>query len=143
MRELEKYGVLEIKRARIAKGVGHENREPSEYLLGILYSEKDMEKKWLGMEKLYGKDTVAKAREFSFMIDKGYSPKVVENFIRIMKEYNENDVRKAVEKVSSMRPDNPLRNIRIFSGDFEERSKRLMNHLRGLFIFKIFERKHL
>lgn len=45
------------------------------------------------------------------MIDKGYSPKVVENFIRIMKEYNENDVRKAVEKVSKMRSDNPLRNV--------------------------------
>ncbi|MDO8603506.1 MAG: hypothetical protein Q7O04_06645 [Candidatus Omnitrophota bacterium] len=111
MRELEKYGVLEIKRARVAKGAGYEDREPSEYLLGILYSEKDMEKKWLGLEARYGKDEVAKARELSFMIDKGYSPKVVENFIRIMKEYNENDVRKAVEKVSKMRTDNPLRNV--------------------------------
>ncbi len=59
------------------------------------------------------------------MIDKGYSPKVVENFIRIMKEYNENDVRKAVEKVSKMRPDNPLRNIRISGWDFEKGSKGL------------------
>jgi len=45
------------------------------------------------------------------MIDKGYSPKVAENFIRIMKEYNENAVRKAIKKVSKMRPDNPLRNV--------------------------------
>ena len=36
---------------------------------------------------------------------------VVENFIRIMKEYNENAVRKAIKKVSKMRPDNPLRNV--------------------------------
>ncbi len=36
---------------------------------------------------------------------------VVENFIRIMKEYSEDDVRKAVRKVSKMRPDNPLRNV--------------------------------
>jgi len=111
MRELEKYGVLEIKRARIPKGAGYEDRDPNQYLLGMLYSEKDMEEKWLGMEKLYGKDKVAKAREFGFMIDKGYSPKVAENFIRIMKEYNENAVRKAVKKVSKMRPDNPLRNV--------------------------------
>ena len=45
------------------------------------------------------------------MIDRGYRPKVVENFIRIMKEYSEDDVRKAVQKVSKMRPDNPLRNV--------------------------------
>ena len=50
-------------------------------------------------------------REFSFMIDRGYSPKVVENFIRIMKEYSEDDIRKAVQKVSKMRPDNPLRHV--------------------------------
>jgi len=68
MRELEKYGVLEIKRARIPKGAGYEDRDPNQYLLGMLYSEKDMEEKWLGMEKLYGKDKVAKAREFGFMI---------------------------------------------------------------------------
>ncbi|MDO8603510.1 MAG: hypothetical protein Q7O04_06670 [Candidatus Omnitrophota bacterium] len=111
MRELEKYGVLEIKRTRIAKGADYENREPSEYLLGILYSEKDMEEKWRGMEERYGKDLAAKAREFSFMIDRGYNPKAVENLIRIIREYGEKNVANAVKKVSSMRPDNPLRNI--------------------------------
>ncbi len=59
----------------------------------------------------YGKDLVAKAREFSFMIDRGYNPKAVENLIRIIQQYGEENVARAVKKVSYMRPDNPLRNI--------------------------------
>ena len=111
MRELEKYGVLEIKRGRSAKGASFGDRDANEYLLGILYSEKDMDKKWLALEERYGKDLLANAREFSFMIDRGFNPKAVENLIRIIQQYGEENTAKAVKKVSSMRPDNPLRNI--------------------------------
>jgi hypothetical protein len=45
------------------------------------------------------------------MIDRGYNPRAVENLIRIIQQYGEKNVAKAVKKVSSMRPDNPLRNI--------------------------------
>ena len=93
------------------EGAPFGDRDANEYLLGILYSEKDMEKKWRALEERYGKDLLAKAREFSFMIDRGYNPKAVENLIRIIRQYGEGNTAKAVKKVSLMRPDNPLRNI--------------------------------
>jgi len=111
MRELEKYSVLEIKRARIAKGAGYEDRKPNQYLLGMLYSEIDLEKKWRLLEERYGKDLSVRARELSFMLDRGYNPGAVENIIRIIEEYGDKNTARAVKIVSSMRPDNPLRNI--------------------------------
>lgn len=37
-----------------------------------------------------------------------------------MKEYSESDVLKAVQKVSKMRPDNPLRNVGYVVGIFRK-----------------------
>lgn len=132
MIELERYGVLTIRRGRISEDRGFEYREPNYYLLGQLYSQEEMEKKWKVMERDYGRDMVRKAREFGFMIDRANYLAVTKDFIRLIKEYGEGEVRVATKVVAGMRPDNPLRGVRYIEGILKRKAKE--NETRGVSI---------
>lgn len=113
MRDLKKLGLFEVEydEALNDEGVFSGTRQSNKYRIKPLFSQEEIDKKWVRLKSIYGEVLVKKAREFAFLIDEGNNPEIVESFIQIIGKCGEKRVEKAAKMTARSRTDNPSRHF--------------------------------
>ena len=88
----------------------------NKYRVKPLVSPKVTAARFRQMEKSYGKDAVALAREYAAIFDEQNNPAAAKSILRLMGEYPAKAVKEAAARMAKYGDENPLKNIGYFEG---------------------------
>ncbi len=121
MMELRKLNLIDVVHSSIEEG--YENRDPAKYIVLDLYSPEAQKKIFAQMSKKYGKKSLNEAKQFAEIVFKKNDPVVIEDIIILIKEYGNDNVKKAYDIVAQKAEDNPKRTHRYAVGIIKKRSR--------------------
>ncbi|MFA5093270.1 MAG: phospholipase D-like domain-containing protein [Candidatus Omnitrophota bacterium] len=107
MKELRDYHIIEVRYSQLDEG--YENRMPSTTIFLGLYDMCEFEQSLARLEEIYGKELIAKSREYAFVVFKGYDLAVIEQIAKLINIHGEVKVDKAFRLVEQKKPGNPKR----------------------------------
>ncbi len=128
LRQIKRLDLIEVWHSRVKAGEDFKDREPNKYRMKELILPDVKERMWSQLEKDFGADQVKAAKEFAAMIDEGNNIQAVKDFIRIIKKYGQENVKTAVDEISKLGADNPLRNIGYITGVLKRMEKENYRH---------------
>ncbi len=114
MNELRKLNLIDVEQSSIEEG--YESREPAKYRVLNLYSSKEQKKIFTQLINKYGKKSLDEAKQYAEIVFKKNDPVVVEDIIKLTKEYGKDKVKKAYDIVAQKAVSNPKRTHRYAVG---------------------------
>ena len=109
MKILRDFNIIDVECSDIE--VGYENRMASTTTFLGLYDMREFEQALKRLEDLYGRELIAKSREYAFIVFKGYDLSVIEMISNFISSYGPAKVEKAFKVVAKKNPDNPKRSF--------------------------------
>jgi len=123
MQGLRKLNIIEIQYPEYPEKGGFAGRGISYIRLHGLYSPEVLKKEKDRLAKAYDKKEFENAESYAQVIYKGNDPRVIEDILKLMKEYGVSKVGRAFRIVSQMAPDNPKRIYEYVVGILETESR--------------------
>ena len=105
---IRRLNIIEIEYGELTKE-GRAKGDITNYKILGIYSEEEMMKKCQELRDKYGKKNFRLARRFSKVVFKENDPEIVEKMIKLIDEYGETEVKKAVKIVAKKSVQNPKR----------------------------------
>jgi len=107
MKVLRDFNIIDIQYGEIDKG--YQERMPAVFRFSGLYDMREFEQGLRQIESLYGKDLVDRARDYAFVVYKGFDLDSIEKVAGLINRYGEDEVDEAFKTVEMKNPDNPKR----------------------------------
>jgi hypothetical protein len=113
--ELRRANLLDVEYSEIPQKP-NEQRKPNIYTPLPMYDPKQLDVAWQDLEKRFGKDMTARARDCAKLVYKDCDWRAVEQFIGLEQTYGRAKVERAKSIIAQKSPDNPKRTVGYFIG---------------------------
>jgi hypothetical protein len=113
--ELRRANLLDVEYSEIPQNPDQQ-RKPNIYTPLTMYDPKQLDAAWQDLEKRYGKDAAARARDCATLVYKDCDWRAVEQFIGLERTYGRAKVEQAKSIIAQKSPDNPKRTVGYFIG---------------------------
>jgi hypothetical protein len=121
MKVLRDFNIIDIQYGKIDKG--YEERMPAKTRFLGLYDMREFEQGLRDLESLYSRDLVSQARDYAFVVYKGFDLTSIEMVINLIASYGEAQVDEAFKIVEMKSPDNPKRFLGYVIGILTKKQK--------------------
>jgi hypothetical protein len=109
MKALRDFNIVDVQYGEINKG--YEERMPAVFRFLGLYDMREFEEELRQIESAYGRDLVGRARDYAFVVYKGFDLDSIKKVVSLINRYGEDKVDEAFKTVEMKNPDNPKRTL--------------------------------
>jgi hypothetical protein len=123
MQELRKLNIIDIRYSKFEEDAETPRLAHYSKLIG-LYDPTKVDENFKALSQRYGEANLQKIRNYAKAVYKENDPDSIETLLKLLTDYGEEPIKKAITIISKKRPDNPKRSFAYLVGIIEKSSKK-------------------